>query len=57
MTLTCDICDSEFDLEAEGGIAGNFGIMPVQFCPWCLSCMIDMVNRLQVQDDNYDDYH
>lgn len=57
MTLTCDICDSEFDLEAEGGIAGNFGIMPVKFCPWCLSCMIDMVNRLQVQDDNYDDYH
>jgi hypothetical protein len=44
--LNCNICDSEFDLEGEGGTNGYFGITPVSFCPWCLSCMIDMVQHM-----------
>jgi hypothetical protein len=43
--LDCSICGSEFDLMGEGGTNGYFGICPVSFCPWCLSCMIDMVRQ------------
>ena len=38
----CTICDSEYD-EEEGGIQGYFGIMPVTFCCWCYSSIVDMV--------------
>jgi hypothetical protein len=48
--MNCSVCNSEFDLEGEGGTEGYFGAIPVRFCPWCLSCMIDMVN--QMQDEN-----
>ena len=39
--MNCSICDSDVDLD-EGGVAGNFGILPVVFCVWCLSSMRDM---------------
>ncbi len=38
----CSICESEYDGD-EGGIQGYFGIMPVTFCVWCYSSIIDMV--------------
>ena len=41
---TCSICDVEFDLESEGGTQGSFGMIPVSFCPTCLSCILDMGN-------------
>jgi len=41
----CSVCSCEFDIEAEGGIAGYFGILPVSFCPTCYSCMCDMVDQ------------
>ena len=41
----CSICDSDFDLEAEGGIVGEFGICPVAFCCWCLTSIHDMVGQ------------
>lgn len=44
---TCSVCDTEFDEVAEGGTVGEFGILPVAFCPTCLACMFDMVEQLQ----------
>jgi hypothetical protein len=50
-TCKCSVCSSQFSLEDEGGIAGEFGIIPVQFCPTCLSCMLDMADQLNALDD------
>ena len=47
----CSTCSCEFSLEDEGGIAGNFGILPVAFCPTCLSSVFDMVDQLKGYDD------
>jgi hypothetical protein len=43
----CSICQCEFDMDAEGGTRGEFGILPVAFCPTCLSCVFDMVEKLK----------
>ena len=42
----CSICDAEFDLKGEGGTQGSFGIIPVSFCPTCLSCILDMSREM-----------
>ena len=42
----CTVCKAEFNLEDEGGTAGYFGITPVFFCPFCLSSMVDMIEKL-----------
>ena len=44
---TCSICECEFDLDEEGGTRGEFGIIPVAFCPTCLSSVFDMVEKLK----------
>jgi len=41
----CSICEREFSLEDEGGTKGHFGIIPVAFCPECLSSCIDMAEQ------------
>lgn len=38
----CSVCSCDYT-DDEGGIQGNFGILPVSFCPTCFSCMCDMV--------------
>ena len=43
----CSTCLCEFDLDAEGGTKGEFGILPVAFCPTCLSSVFDMVEQLK----------
>ena len=43
----CSVCQCEFDLNAEGGTKGKFGILPVAFCPTCLSSIFDMVEKLK----------
>ena len=43
----CSTCQCEFDLDAEGGTKGEFGILPVAFCPTCLSSVFDMVEKLK----------
>ena len=43
--IECSICKAEFTQD-EGGIEGSFGIIPVQFCPYCLSNIIDMTQQL-----------
>ena len=50
--VKCSICDSDFDMNSEGGTAGHFGIMPVAFCPWCLSSMFDMVAQMGGVEDS-----
>lgn len=47
--MNCSTCEREFDYDAEGGIEGYFGMIPVAFCPECLACIYDMV--LQGDDD------
>lgn len=47
----CSICGSEYN-EDEGGVQGHFGIMPVTFCTWCYSSIVDMV----CQGEGYGDY-
>jgi hypothetical protein len=42
----CSICEAAFSLDQEGGIKGDFGIMPVQFCPSCLCCILEMAEQL-----------
>ena len=50
----CSVCSTTFSLALEGGVAGNFGMIPVAFCPTCLASCIDMVNQLQEYDDELD---
>ena len=49
------VCSCDFSLEEEGGIAGDFGILPVAFCPTCLSCMLDMADQLNGYDEEIED--
>jgi hypothetical protein len=48
----CSTCSVKFSLEMEGGIQGNFGIIPVAFCPTCLCSAIDMVHQLEGYEDD-----
>ena len=41
--MECSVCESEFDLESEGGAQGLFGILSVAFCPTCYAGCVDMV--------------
>jgi len=45
----CTACSCEYT-DAEGGIQGNFGILPMSFCPTCLSCMLDMADQLNPRE-------
>lgn len=44
----CSICSSRYT-EAAGGCEGDLGIIPVSFCPFCLSGLVDMVEQLQAE--------
>lgn len=52
--LECSVCGSEFDPNNEGGTDGYFGAIPVSFCPWCLSCMIDMVQQMTGEEREHE---
>jgi hypothetical protein len=43
----CSTCNREFSLENEGGTKGCFGIIPVAFCPECLSSCLDMAEKFK----------
>ena len=47
----CSTCHCNFSLDSEGGIAGEFGIIPVAFCPTCLTSCFDMINQLRQYDE------
>ena len=40
----CNVCSCEYT-DDEGGVEGNFGMLPVTFCPTCFSCMCDMASQ------------
>lgn len=40
----CNVCDCEFSEDDGGLIEGAIGIIPVSFCPTCLSGLFDMVD-------------
>jgi hypothetical protein len=44
---TCSVCSTDFDEYSEGGTVGEFGILPVAFCPTCLACMCDMADQMR----------
>ena len=50
LTNKCNICNSEIE-EDNGDVIGNFGILPVSFCVWCLSSITNMVIQLNGFDD------
>ena len=41
---TCSTCACEFT-DGEGGAVGFFGMIPVAFCPYCLSSIHEMVDH------------
>lgn len=45
----CSVCQCDFT-DDEGGVHGEFGIIPVSFCPTCFSCMCDMVQQLDERE-------
>jgi len=45
---TCSLCGSEFDIDAEGGINGVMGIVPVSFCVWCRASLFDMHEQMRL---------
>ena len=47
--MECTICGGNFDLEKEGGVEGDFGILPVAFCPTCKACIFDFVEQYNEQ--------
>ncbi len=49
-TFDCNICDCKFT-EQEGGVTnGVFGVLPVSFCPTCLSGMFSMVEYFKGEE-------
>jgi hypothetical protein len=45
----CTACSCAFS-EDEGGVVGDFGILPMAFCPTCLACMLDMAAQLDPRE-------
>jgi len=57
--LICSVCHCEFDIELEGGIEGDLGILPVAFCPMCFTAMDEFFTQLhgcyhEEEEDNED---
>ena len=48
-TNKCTACSCNFS-DDEGGVHGDFGILPMSFCPTCLSCMLDMAEQLNPRE-------
>ena len=48
-THQCTACLCDFT-DDEGGVHGDFGILPMSFCPTCLSCMLDMAEQLNPKE-------
>ena len=42
--LVCSICHGEFDIDLEGGISGELGILPVSLCAMCYSGLSTLFN-------------
>jgi hypothetical protein len=40
--MKCSLCESDFDIDGEGGVSGFMGIIPVAFCPTCRAGLWEM---------------
>jgi len=49
----CSLCSSDYDPDC-GGVQGYFGIIPVTFCEWCYSSIIDMASQHMSLTDEED---
>ena len=50
-TFECNVCRCNFE-EGEGGLHGGMiGMLPVNFCPTCLSGIFDMVSFLKGENE------
>ena len=49
----CSICETPFVRDEEGGVtSGMIGMIPVNFCPYCLSGVLNMARQMMgIQDD------
>ena len=47
--INCTICGGLFDLDKEGGVEGDIGILPVAFCPTCKAGIFDFVEQYNEQ--------
>ena len=45
MSLTCTVCEGDFDIEKEGGSEGFIGMLPVSFCPTCKAGIMDYAEQ------------
>ena len=48
-THECTACSCEYT-DDEGGIQGYFGMLPMSFCPTCLSSIYDMMDQLNPRE-------
>ena len=54
--LQCSICNGEFDIQLEGGIAGYIGVVALQLCPMCHTGLDLLYSELHgCYDDEEDD--
>lgn len=42
----CTICLGQFDIECEGGVTGDLGILPVSLCPTCYAGLDEFFTEL-----------
>jgi hypothetical protein len=50
----CNACGCTYT-DDEGGVEGDFGILPMCFCPTCFSCMCDMASQyMGISSDEID---
>jgi len=48
----CSLCGGDYDPDC-GGIQCNFGSIPVTFCEWCYSSIMDMAKyHLGIKDQD-----
>jgi len=45
----CTACSCDYT-DDEGGIQGYFGMLPMSFCPTCLSSIYDMMEQLNPRE-------
>ena len=48
-THKCTACSCDYT-DDEGGIQGYFGMLPMSFCPTCLSSIYDMMEQLNPRE-------
>jgi hypothetical protein len=49
----CTVCSSKFDPDAEGGVEGYIGILPVAFCPTCMTGIFDFAEQFNYGEEDY----